>query len=54
MTTSQRTLLVAVVTAAVLGFAGGWFAHHWSEPTIEDRANDAVKGARERLREFAR
>ncbi len=54
MTPAQRTVLVAVVTAAVLGFAGGWFARTWSEPTVEDRAHEAVKGARERLREFAR
>ncbi len=52
--TTQRTLVIAVLVAAVLGFAGGWFARVWSEPTIEDRVHDAAKGAQERLREFTR
>ncbi len=53
MTPAQRTVLVAVVTAAVLGFAGGWFARTWSQPSLEDRAHETVEGARQRLRSFA-
>ena len=52
MDRTQRNLLVAVVVAAVLGFAAGWLARTWSEPTIEERAHDTVRGAEKRLHDF--
>ena len=54
MTSRDRTILLAAVTAAVLGFAAGWFARVWTEPTLESRAHDAAERVRDRFRELAR
>jgi ABC-type transporter Mla subunit MlaD len=49
----RRPLLVAVLVAAAIGFAVGWFARIWSEPTFEDRMRDAAHKIQERARELA-
>jgi hypothetical protein len=54
VTTPQRTLVVAVIVAAVIGFATGWFARVWSEPTPGSRMREATEDLRERVRSFGR
>jgi hypothetical protein len=45
-----RNLLVAVVIAAVLGFAAGWFARRAQEDTFEKRLDRAARDVEDRLR----
>ncbi|BDG02156.1 DUF1049 domain-containing protein [Anaeromyxobacter oryzae] len=54
MTPSQRALLAASVAAALIGFAAGWFARVWTEPTVESRAHDAAETLRGKLHELSR
>ncbi len=54
MTSTARRLLVAVVVAAVLGFAVGWYARVWSEPTVESRMHDAAEKLNQKAREILR
>lgn len=50
MTPSQRTLLVAAVVAALIGFAAGWFARVWTEPTVQSSTTDTERALREKVR----
>jgi hypothetical protein len=54
MTSTSRALLVAAVTAAIIGFAAGWFARVLTEPTVESRANEAAESFRSKLRDWSR
>ncbi len=54
MTPSHRNLLAAAVAAALVGFAAGWFARVWTEPTVESRARDAAATIRDRFKELSR
>jgi hypothetical protein len=49
-----RTLLVAVVLAAVLAFAAGWFARAALRPTAQDRLDRAGEDLRRGLRDLGR
>jgi hypothetical protein len=51
---TQRTLLVAVIVSAVIGFTAGWFARIWSEPTVESRMRSATEELQERARKLGR
>jgi hypothetical protein len=53
MTSTNRALLAAAVVAAVIGFAAGWFARVWTEPTVESRAHDAAETIREKFRKLS-
>jgi hypothetical protein len=50
----ERRLLVAVVIAAMLGFAAGWFMRVWTQPTVEDRMRDAAHQIQESFRRLGR
>ena len=50
MKATHRTLLVAAIAAAVIGFTTGWFARVWTEPTVEDKAVRATDSIRDRFR----
>ncbi len=50
----ERRLLMAVVIAAALGFATGWFLRVWTEPTVEDRMRDAAHQIQESFRRMGR
>ncbi len=54
MTATGRALLVAAAVAAALGFAAGWFARVWSEPTVESRLEDAGKDLRRSIQDLTR
>ncbi len=49
-----RTLLVAVVLAAVLGFAAGWLAHATVRPGARERFDRAGDELRKGFRELGR
>jgi hypothetical protein len=48
----RRLLLVAVVVAALLGFAAGWLVRHARQPSLEQRAKEAAEELRHRTEEF--
>ncbi len=50
--TPLRTLVIAIVVAAVLGFAAGWYARVCAEPTLESRAHEAAETVRGRVRDL--
>ncbi len=50
--TTVRMLIVAVVAAAILGFAAGWWGRIWTEPTPESRAHDAAEQIKERVHQM--
>jgi Tfp pilus assembly protein FimT len=54
MSSTNRALLTAAVVAALIGFAAGWFARVWSEPTVESKMNEAAGSIREKVRELGR
>lgn len=54
MTVPQRTLLVAVIVAMIVGFAAGWYARIYRQPTVESRAQDAARSIRERVNELVK
>jgi hypothetical protein len=54
MNAAQRTLVIAIVTAALIGLAVGWLVRRWTEPTVEDRMIDAAKQLREKATELSR
>ncbi len=54
MRSRERRLLVAVVIAAGLGFAAGWFTRVWTQPTMEDRMRDAAHEIEESFRRLRR
>jgi hypothetical protein len=54
VTVQQRTLLVAIVVAALVGFASGWYARLHVEPTIESRMHDAAESVREKVRDVVK
>lgn len=53
MTATQRALLTAAVVAAIIGFAAGWFARVWTEPTVESKATEAAETIREKFRRLS-
>jgi hypothetical protein len=50
----RRALLWAMLVAAGLGFAAGWVARIFWEPTPESRARDTYERMRDRVRELTR
>ncbi len=54
MSDTRRTLLIAAAVAAALGFAAGWFARVWSEPTMESRLENAGKDLRRSIQDLTR
>jgi hypothetical protein len=52
MRDTGRTLLFAVVVAAVLGFAAGWFARARLYPTPRERAERAAEEFRRGLEDL--
>ena len=50
----ERRLAMAVVIAAALGLAAGWFLRVWTEPTVEDRMRDAAHQIQESVRKLGR
>lgn len=50
----RRTLVWALLAAALAGFAFGWYARIWSEPSPESRAHDAAEKIRDRVRQLTR
>jgi hypothetical protein len=54
MRPGERRLLAAVVIAAAIGFAAGWFMRVWTQPTVEDRMRDAAHQIQESFRRFGR
>ncbi len=50
--TTVRMLIVAVVAAAILGFAAGWWARMHAEPSVEERMHDAEKTVRDRVHDL--
>jgi hypothetical protein len=51
---NRRTLLVAVLVAAALGFAGGWWVRARSAPTVEERTREAAAHLRKSLEALTR
>jgi hypothetical protein len=51
---SPRPVLFAVVVSALLGFAAGWVARTLTWPTAEDRAEEAARELRDRIRSLGR
>jgi hypothetical protein len=47
-------VLFAVVVSALLGFAAGWAARTLTWPTAEDRAEEAARELRDRIRSLGR
>lgn len=45
----RRSLVVAVVIAAIIGFALGWMAGVGSERTVEEEVQDAARMIRTRI-----
>jgi hypothetical protein len=54
MTVQQRTLLVAVLVATLVGFAVGWYARLYSEPTLESRMHDAAESVRAKVHDIVK
>jgi hypothetical protein len=50
----MRTFILVFVVAAVLGFAGGWYARARYYPTAEERTERAMEKFKEGLRELGR
>lgn len=48
----RRNLLVAVVIAAIIGFALGWLAGVGSERTVDEEVRDAARTIRTRIHEL--
>lgn len=48
----MRTITLAVLVAAILGFAAGWFARARYYPTAEERTERALEKFKEGLREL--
>jgi hypothetical protein len=49
---SRRFLFWALLVAAAIGFACGWWARIWTQPTPESRAREAADRIRDRVREM--
>jgi Na+/H+-dicarboxylate symporter len=54
MRKEQRSLVWAVVIAAVLGVGVGWFARKWYQPSPEQRAHETADEIRDKVRRFTR
>ncbi len=54
MTVQQRTLLVSIIIAAVIGFAAGWYTRLHSEPTLESRMREAAESVREKVHDVVK
>ncbi len=48
----RRVVVWMVVAAAAIGFAFGWYARIWTEPTPESRARDAAEQIKSRVHEL--
>jgi H+/Cl- antiporter ClcA len=51
MSEGKRTLLWAMVLAALLGLAAGWLVRMYLSPSPEGKAADKLEQIRERTRE---
>ncbi len=48
----RHPMLWALVAAAAIGFAFGWYAHIWYAPTPEARAREAARELQEKARSW--
>ncbi len=49
---SRRVFYLALLVALALGFAAGWYARIWTEPTPEAKARDAAEQIKSRVHEL--
>jgi hypothetical protein len=54
VTLPRRSLVVAVVLAALFGFCAGWMVRTRDAQTVEDRAHEAVEHLRKSLEGLTR
>jgi hypothetical protein len=54
MPAQRRTLVWAILIAAILGVGVGWFARRWYQPSPEQRAHETADDIKEKVRRFTR